>query len=136
MVAFGGVLGSFRRRASTEANGATAAAVAVDEAFLLDAVIHDVDWRAFPHGTEFTRFEAPSGQLALARADDAGELGDDAGGELPIAEGGASHVGQVDQRAQPTPGEVQEVEVRVGGRPPLGDPGGHRPQGRGASGPG
>ncbi|MDQ0574937.1 pimeloyl-ACP methyl ester carboxylesterase [Agromyces albus] len=64
MVAFGGVLGSFRRRAATEANGATAAAVAVDEAFLLDAVIHDVDWRAFPPGTEFTRFEAPSGQLA------------------------------------------------------------------------
>ena len=63
MVAFGGVLG-FRRRAASEAVGLPVAAAAVDEAFLLDATIHDVEWRAFPPGTEFTRFEAPSGQLA------------------------------------------------------------------------
>jgi pimeloyl-ACP methyl ester carboxylesterase len=62
VVAFGGVLGSFRRRSG--AGASVAAGVEADEAFRLDAALHDVDWRAFPPGTEFTRFEAPSGPLA------------------------------------------------------------------------
>lgn len=36
----------------------------VDEARLLDESIPDLDWRAFPRGTEFSRFAAPSGELA------------------------------------------------------------------------
>ena len=62
MVAFGGVLGSFRRRSGAQAPAPVA--VAPDEARALDEALHDVDWRAFPEGTEFTRFDAPSGALA------------------------------------------------------------------------
>jgi pimeloyl-ACP methyl ester carboxylesterase len=58
VVAFGGVPGSFRRR------GATPDASPVDEARLLDEAIPDFDWRAFPQGTDVTRFDAPSGALA------------------------------------------------------------------------
>lgn len=61
VVAFGGVRGSFRRRSGAGAPGAD---VGADEAFALDAALHEVDWRVFPPGTEFTRFEAPSGTLA------------------------------------------------------------------------
>lgn len=35
-----------------------------DEARARDAAIPDIDWRAFPPGTEVTRFDAPSGALA------------------------------------------------------------------------
>lgn len=59
VVAFGEALGSFRRRAAPEPAFAEA-----DEARALDAAIPDVDWRAFPRGTEITRFNAPSGPLA------------------------------------------------------------------------
>jgi pimeloyl-ACP methyl ester carboxylesterase len=62
VVAFGGVLGSFRRRAG--ASALVSADVAPDDARALDEALHDVDWRAFPEGTEFTRFDAPSGPLA------------------------------------------------------------------------
>jgi pimeloyl-ACP methyl ester carboxylesterase len=62
VVVFGGARGSFRRRATMTAP--VAAETEADEAFALDAALHDVDWRAFPPGTEFTRFEAPSGPLA------------------------------------------------------------------------
>ena len=62
MVAFGGVLGSFRRRAG--ASALVSADVVPDDARALDEALHDVDWRAFPEGTEFTRFDAPSGPLA------------------------------------------------------------------------
>ncbi len=58
VVAFGGALGSFRRRGTPEA------ASEADEARALDAAIPDLDWRAFPRGTEISRFEAPSGPLA------------------------------------------------------------------------
>ena len=62
VVAFGGVLGSFRRRAG--ATALVSADVVPDDARALDEALHDVDWRAFPEGTEFTRFEASSGPLA------------------------------------------------------------------------
>jgi pimeloyl-ACP methyl ester carboxylesterase len=62
VVAFGGVLGSFRRRSGAQAPAA--AAPALDDARALDEALHDVDWRAFPEGTEFTRFDVPSGALA------------------------------------------------------------------------
>ena len=70
MVAFGGVLGSFRRRGSSAddvpAHEAVPSHEAVpgDEALALDAAIPDLDWRAFPPGTERTEFAAPSGPLA------------------------------------------------------------------------
>lgn len=60
MVAFGGVRGSFRRRGTASESEPPAA----DEARLLDNAIPDLDWRAFPPGTEHTRFDAPSGRLA------------------------------------------------------------------------
>jgi pimeloyl-ACP methyl ester carboxylesterase len=62
VVGFGGVLGSFRRRgaASVDAFGAPS----LDDARALDEAIPDLDWRAFPPGTERTTFEAPSGPLA------------------------------------------------------------------------
>ena len=59
VVAFGGVSGSFRRRATPSES-----TPAADEARLLDNAIPDLDWRAFPPATEHTSFAAPSGQLA------------------------------------------------------------------------
>lgn len=63
VVAFGGVLGSFRRRGPSPdvASDTTDAAAA---ARARDAAIPDLDWRAFPPGTEVTSFAAPSGTLA------------------------------------------------------------------------
>lgn len=63
MVDFGGMLGSFRRRASSSDEVASPVMPA-DEAFALDAAIPDLDWRAFPPGTERTEFAAASGPLA------------------------------------------------------------------------
>ncbi|HET6672559.1 MAG TPA: alpha/beta fold hydrolase [Agromyces sp.] len=65
MVEFGGKLGSFRRRA--DAPAATSSRPIPgdgDDARFLDESIPDLDWRAFPRGTEFSRFAAPSGELA------------------------------------------------------------------------
>ena len=70
MVAFGGALGSFRRRASSDSS--EPAADAADEARALDLAIADLDWRTFPAGTEFTRFQAPSGDLARVALGPAG----------------------------------------------------------------
>ena len=63
VVAFGGALGSFRRRGPSPdvASDTTDAAAA---ARARDAAIPDLDWRAFPPGTEVTSFAAPSGTLA------------------------------------------------------------------------
>jgi pimeloyl-ACP methyl ester carboxylesterase len=63
VVAFGGALGSFRRRGTSPVVSTESADVA-DEARLLDEAIPDLDWRAFPRGTERTSFDAPSGALA------------------------------------------------------------------------
>ena len=63
VVAFGGARGSFRRRGTSPVVSAASADVA-DEARLLDEAIPDLDWRAFPPGTERTGFAAPSGDLA------------------------------------------------------------------------
>ncbi len=64
VVEFGGRVGSFRRRDAASAPAAPGPlAGTVDEAFL-DESIPDLDWRAFPRGTEFSRFAAPSGELA------------------------------------------------------------------------
>jgi len=63
VVAFGGVLGSFRRRGSTP-DASTEPKDAADEARALDEAIPDLDWRAFPPDAEATSFEAPSGALA------------------------------------------------------------------------
>ena len=62
MAEFGGVRGSFRRRGTPPAP--VPALDAEDEARLLDQAIPDLDWRAFPSGTEQTPFDAPSGPLA------------------------------------------------------------------------
>ena len=62
VVAFGGVLGSFRRRGSSPDDAS--ATEAADTARLLDEAIPDLDWRAFAPGTERTSFAAPSGALA------------------------------------------------------------------------
>ncbi|WP_369816249.1 alpha/beta fold hydrolase [Agromyces sp. Soil535] len=64
MVAFGGVLGSFRRRGSSPDDAATEPTDATDTARALDEAIPDLDWRAFPPETEASSFEAPSGALA------------------------------------------------------------------------
>ena len=64
MVAFGGVLGSFRRRGASPDDTSTSSVAPGDEVFALDAGIPDLDWRAFPEGTERTEFDAPSGRLA------------------------------------------------------------------------
>ena len=65
VVEFGGRLGSFRRRGDVPAAAPPRPPTGtVDEAFLLDESIPDLDWRAFPRGTEFSRFAVPSGQLS------------------------------------------------------------------------
>lgn len=63
VVAIGGARGSFRRRGTSPVVSAASADV-VDEARLLDEAIPDLDWRAFPAGTERSSFDAPSGALA------------------------------------------------------------------------
>jgi len=63
VVAFGGMLGSFRRR-DPSADGVASPVMPADEAAALDAKIPDLDWQAFPPGTERTVFDAPSGPLA------------------------------------------------------------------------
>lgn len=64
VVAFGGVLGSFRRRGEVPDSTEPSIVPADDQARALDAAIRDLDWRAFPPGTERTMFSAPSGELA------------------------------------------------------------------------
>jgi pimeloyl-ACP methyl ester carboxylesterase len=67
VAAFGGVRGSFRRRATTpdavKTEVPTSTGVS-DDALALDSAIPDLDWRAFAPGTERTMFAAPSGDLA------------------------------------------------------------------------
>lgn len=72
MVAFGGVLGSFRRRGTPDGAPEEAEPARADEARALDEAIPDLDWRAFPRGTEVTRFAAPSGALARVALGPAG----------------------------------------------------------------
>ena len=57
------MLGSFRRR-DPSADGVASPVMPADEAAALDAAIPDLDWHAFPPGTERTEFAAPSGPLA------------------------------------------------------------------------
>ena len=75
VVAFGGALGSFRRRGSVS-DESSEPEVAVDgarphgsahpsdPARAADDAIPDLDWRVFPEGAEHSMFEAPSGMLA------------------------------------------------------------------------
>ncbi|MGN7800673.1 alpha/beta fold hydrolase [Leifsonia sp. 22587] len=44
-----------------------------DEAARLDAALPDIDWSVAPVGTVFTRFRAPSGELAVASLGDPGD---------------------------------------------------------------
>lgn len=62
VVGFGGAPGSSRRRGG--ASDAAWTARSLDDARALDEAIPDLDWHAFPPGTERTTFDAPSGELA------------------------------------------------------------------------
>ncbi len=69
VAAFGGALGSFRRRrpesdALSNSDVAVDAAPTPDAARLADAVIPDLDWGVLPEGAERSDFAAPSGTLA------------------------------------------------------------------------
>jgi pimeloyl-ACP methyl ester carboxylesterase len=44
-----------------------------DEAARLDAALPDIDWSVAPVGTVFSRFDAPSGELAVASLGDPGD---------------------------------------------------------------
>lgn len=63
MVAFGGALGSFRRRGAV-VDGRSQPESPADAARLADEAIPDLDWRVFPPETEHSMFTAPSGALA------------------------------------------------------------------------
>jgi pimeloyl-ACP methyl ester carboxylesterase len=79
VVGFGGVLGSFRRRGAAYVD--VFGAPVLDHARALDEAIPDLDWRAFPPGTERTTFDAPSGSLARVA------LGPEAGPRVVLVPG-------------------------------------------------